>query len=104
MNKKTTGIVAYFTLIGFVIAYITGEKEEAKFHLNQALVIELFSLLSMLPIPVVRTIWSIIMLVFWVMGLVYAINEQEKEVLLIGKIKLLNGKSGKSGDEEKPEE
>lgn len=49
MDKKTTGIVAYLTWIGLVIAFVAGDKEGAKFHLNQALVILLFSLLSVIP-------------------------------------------------------
>ncbi len=50
MNKKVTGIVAYLTWIGLIIAFIMGDREGAKFHLNQALVILLFSLLGMIPL------------------------------------------------------
>lgn len=87
MDKKTTGWVAYLTWIGLLIAFVAGDKEGAKFHLNQALVIFLFSLLSV--IPCIGWIWGIFMLVCWVMGLVAAINEEEKEVPLIGSIKIL---------------
>lgn len=87
MDKKTTGWVAYLTWIGLIIAFAAGDKEGAKFHLNQALVIFLFSLLSV--IPCIGWIWGIFMLVCWVMGLVAAINEEEKEVPLIGGIKIL---------------
>lgn len=87
MDKKTTGWVAYLTWIGLIIAFVAGDKEGAKFHLNQALVIFLFSLLSV--IPCIGWIWGIFMLVCWVMGLVAAINEEEKEVPLIGGIKIL---------------
>lgn len=87
MDKKTTGWVAYLSWIGLLIAFVAGDKEGAKFHLNQALVIFLFSLLSV--IPCIGWIWGIFMLVCWVMGLVAAINEEEKEVPLIGSIKIL---------------
>lgn len=87
MDKKTTGIVAYLTWIGLVIAFVAGDKEGAKFHLNQALVILLFSLLSV--IPCIGWLWGIFMLVCWVMGLIAAINEEEKPVPLLGGIKLL---------------
>ena len=87
MDAKTTGIVAYLTWIGFLIAVCAGDKEGAKFHLNQALVILLFSLLSL--IPCIGCIWGIFMIVCWFMGLIAAINEEEKEVPLIGKIRLL---------------
>ncbi len=39
MDKKTTGIIAYITWIGWIVAFCAGDKEGAKFHLNQALVI-----------------------------------------------------------------
>ena len=87
MDKKMTGIVAYITWVGLIIAFCAGDKEGAKFHLNQALVICLFSLLSV--IPCVGWIWGVFMLVCWIMGLIAAINEEEKEVPLIGKIRIL---------------
>ena len=87
MDAKTTSIVAYITLIGLIIALAAGDKEGAKFHVNQALVIFLFSLLSM--IPVVGFIWSIFMIVCWILGLIAAINQEEKPVPLIGGIKII---------------
>ena len=87
MSTKATGIVAYITWIGLVIAFCAGDKEGAKFHLNQALVIFLFGLLSV--VPCLGQIWAIFILVCWIMGLVAAINEDEKEVPLIGKIHIL---------------
>ena len=87
MDAKTTSIVAYLTWIGLLIAILAGDKEGAKFHLNQALVVMLFSLLSV--IPCIGWIWAIFMLVCWIMGLIAAINQEEKEVPLIGKIRLL---------------
>lgn len=87
MDKRTTGIVAYITLIGLIIAFCAGDKEGAKFHLNQALVIFLFTLLCV--IPCIGWVWFIFMLVCWVMGLIAAINEEEKPVPLIGKIQIL---------------
>jgi len=87
MDAKTTGIVAYLSWIGFLIAVLAGDKEGAKFHINQALVILLFCLL--VPIPCIGWAWGVFMFVCWVMGLVAAINEEEKEVPLIGSIKLI---------------
>ena len=87
MSTKATGIVAYITWIGLVVAFCAGDKEGAKFHLNQALVILLFGLLSV--VPCLGQIWAIFILVCWIMGLVAAINEDEKEVPLIGKIRIL---------------
>ncbi len=87
MSARTTGIVAYLTWIGFILALLIGDRKKAMFHINQALIVNLFSLLAC--IPFVGWIWSIFMLVCWIMGLVYACREQEKEVPLIGKLHLL---------------
>ena len=100
MNKKITGIVSYITIIGWIIAFLAGDKEGAKFHLNQSLVINLASLINNLilssilgMIPVIGGILSLVIsvaiFVFWVLGLVAAIKEEEKEVPYIGKIKIL---------------
>ena len=87
MDKKTTSIVAYITWIGLIIAFCAGDREGAKFYLNQALVVFLFSLLSI--IPCIGWIWAIFMLVCWIMGLIAAINQEEKPVPLIGGIQIL---------------
>lgn len=87
LDSKTTGIVAYLTWIGLIIALVAGDREGAKFHLNQALVIWLFGLLS--AIPCLGWLWGIFILVCAIMGLIYAINDEEKEVPLLGSIRLL---------------
>lgn len=87
MNAKTTSIVAYITWVGLLVAYLAGDKEGAKFHLNQALVIFLFSLLSI--IPCVGWIWAVFMVVCWVMGLIAAVKQEEKEVPLIGRFRII---------------
>ena len=93
MNKKVTGIVAYFTWIGWLVAFLAGDKEGAKFHLNQSLVLLIANLinsaLAWVGVPWVPTILSIVLTVFWILGLVYAIKEEEKELPLIGGIKIL---------------
>ena len=87
MNKKVTGIFAYIGLIFWLIAYVAGDKEGAKFHLNQALVIWLFGLLSI--IPCVGWIIGIAAFIFAIMGFISALNGEEKPVPVIGGIKLL---------------
>ena len=87
MDKKTTGIVAYLTWIGWLIALLAGDKEGAKYHINQALVILLFSLLSI--IPCIGWIWGIFMIVCWFIGFIAAINEEEKSIPLLGNIKII---------------
>ncbi|MBE5819702.1 MAG: hypothetical protein E7310_02625 [Clostridiales bacterium] len=87
MDKKVTSIVAYLSWIGWLIAFLAGDKEGAKFHLNSALVILLLGLLSI--IPVLGWIVSIYAAVMWIMGLVNAIKQEEKPLPLIGKITIL---------------
>jgi hypothetical protein len=87
MDRKTTGIVAYLTWIGLVIALIFGDREGAKFHINQALVIWLAGLLGI--IPCIGWAWGIFCFVCAVMGCISAINDEEKEVPFLGRFKLL---------------
>lgn len=88
MDKKVTGIIAYIGIVGWLIAYLAGDKEGAKFHLNQALVLALGELIVGW-IPVVGGIVSLILFIFAIMGIVAAANDEEKELPLIGQIKIL---------------
>lgn len=88
MDKKVTGIIAYIGLIGWLIAYLAGDKEGAKFHLNQALVLALGELIVGW-IPVIGGILSFVLFIFAIMGIVSAAKEEEKELPLIGGIKIL---------------
>ena len=96
MDKKTTGWVAYITWIGFIVAICAGDKEGAKFHLNQALVILIANtigiIFSFIPIIgwIIGSLWNIFVFICWILGLIAAINEEEKEVPLLGQIKILN--------------
>lgn len=87
MDAKTTGVVAYLTWIGLIVAFCAGDKEGAKFHINQSLVIMLFSLISL--IPCLGWIWGVFMIVCWFIGFIGALNGEEKEVPLIGSIRLI---------------
>ncbi len=95
MDTKTTSIVAYLTWVGLLIAFLAGDKEGAKFHINQALVIVLFGIaggiVAVIPLIgwILGGLWSVFMIVCWIMGLIAAINQEEKEVPLIGKIHII---------------
>ncbi len=95
MDKKTTGWVAYLTWIGFIVAICAGDKEGAKFHLNQALVILIANtigvIFSLIPVVgwIIGNLWNIFVFICWILGLIAAINEEEKEVPLLGQIKIL---------------
>lgn len=59
-----------------------------RFHANQALLLGLFSLLSV--IPVIGWIWALFCAVCFIMGIVNALNGQFKELPLIGKFRIIN--------------
>ena len=88
MDTKTTGIVAYLTWIGLLIAYLSGDKEGAKFHLNQSLVLVLASIVCGI-IPFLGWAAEIFVFVCWIIGFVGAIQGEEKEMPLLGKIKII---------------
>lgn len=94
MDKKVTGIVSYITIIGWLIAYCAGAKDEAKFTLNQSLVINVLSMVvaAFSRIPIIGLVFAIISIgvfVLWIIGLVYAIQGEEKEIPLVGKLHFL---------------
>ena len=96
MDKKTTGIVAYLTVIGWLIAFLAGDKEGAKFHLNQALVIVLIGLAASIILPLIPIVGGLLSLVvnvaqwvFIILGIISAVKDEEKELPFIGAIKIL---------------
>lgn len=96
MDKKTTAIIGYITWIGWLVAFLAGDKEGARFHLNQSLVILLGLTITgvLFWIPyigyIVGRILQILLGVCWLIGFIYACQDVEKEVPLIGQIKILN--------------
>ena len=95
MNKKVTSIFAYLGLIFWLIGFLAGDKEGAKFHLNQGLVLILanliLSVIAVIPVvgAIVSCIGCIVVLVFAIMGIVSACKDEEKPLPLIGGIQLL---------------
>ncbi len=103
-NKHKTDIVAYLTLIGWVIAYLAGNRKESRFHLNQALSILLadlgvnivFAIATLQYVAGVSALLrgvcgllSFSTVVLWIMGLVDAIKGKETPVPVLGEVKLL---------------
>ena len=95
MNKQVTGMLAYLTWIGWLIAFIAGDREGAKFHLNQALVLAIAALvkgvLSTIGVPGFL-IWllGVMIYVFCGIGIYQAYKGEEKELPIVGGIKILN--------------
>ena len=96
MTKKATDIVAYITIIGWIIAYCIGTKEESKFHLNQALVLDVAEIiLSILAkafsglLGWILGIIDIILFILWIIALVHAVKGEDKPVPILGGIQIL---------------
>ena len=81
MDKKTTDIVAYLTWVGLVIAFVMGDREQSRFHMNQSLVIWLVSMVAGAA--------GLFCGVCWFIGIISAIQGTEKEVPLLGQFQLL---------------
>jgi len=88
ISSSTTGIIAYLSWIGFLIALLGGTRDDySNFHLNQALVLNLFSLLGF--IPVLGCVWDIFVLVAWIICFVGACSKQCRPAPLLGGIRLI---------------
>lgn len=85
-NSKTVAIVSYITLIGWIVALIihqNGRSALGAFHLRQTLGLML-TVLILGWIPYVGIIISIIVFVFWVMGLISAAQGERKPLPWVG--------------------
>lgn len=101
-EDKTPAILAYITLIGFIIAIVMHSSNKTKlgaFHLRQALALIIcavalwFVTLIMMFIPFINVIFVFLspfvwlgVLVFVIMGIINASSGQEKPLPLIGGI------------------
>lgn len=97
-NGKTTAIVSYITIIGWLIAYFAMHKSNrtslGSYHLRQtlllficAVVYQIIIRIVITAVPAIGLVLSLVGLVFlvlWVMGLIAAINGEEKPMPLIG--------------------
>ena len=95
MDAKTTGIISYLSIVGWLIAYFTGDKEGARFHLNQSLILNagwlLVSILSRFPRPIRYISWiaEMVLAILWIIGFIAAIKNEERKVPLLGEIQIL---------------
>ncbi len=108
MESKIAAILSYFTWVGFIIAFVAGDKndEYLKHHINQALVLTIASTI----VTVVGTVLSISLgsiqllnalvnlmltginlaiLAFAILGIISAAKEETKPLPIIGEIKII---------------
>ena len=106
MDKKITGILSYITIIGWLVAYLAGDKAGAKRHLNQGLVLGAAQLILWAAggligfllgwIPVVGTLvgWILAGLGFAIIlvqiyGVYLAVTDNDSSIPVVGGITLL---------------
>jgi len=91
-NGKTVAIIAYITVIGWIIALVIHNNDKTEFgafHLRQALGIFLVGIAltifnSFLNISMFAWIIQIGIIVFWVLGFISAVQGEKKLVPLLG--------------------
>jgi uncharacterized membrane protein len=96
-NGKTAAIISYITFIGWLISFFALNKPKtslATYHLRQTLLLFICAVAFQIAVYIIGMIVPAIagilafvgigFLVLWVMGLIAAINGEEKPMPLIG--------------------
>ena len=103
-NGKFAGIVSYFSIIGLLIAYFAiyqnNKTRLASYQLRQTLLFHIISMVLRFGLGVILTavwfstgmfsVYSLMRILYlglfiiWIIGLIGAINGEEKEIPLIG--------------------
>lgn len=89
---KTIAIISYITIIGTLVAFIMNQNKQnyfASFHIRQALGLFLLGVVisfiqRFTPFGWFDTVLGIGVFVLWVLGLISAIQGEEKPVPLLG--------------------
>ena len=104
INKKASQILCYCSLIGWLVAYLAGDKDNAKLDINQGLVLSLAevgigiigAIFGLIPVFIMKIIFGLVVwlaeivcLILAIMGIVNAAQGQEKELPIIGSIKIM---------------
>ncbi len=80
MNSKTAKILSYITWVGWLVSFLSGDKENdpgLKQHLNQALIC---NIAAIIPIGITQLAAAI----FGIWGLIKAISDDDEPLPLIG--------------------
>ena len=91
-NGKTVAIIAYITLIGWIIALVMNNGNKTalgSYHIRQSLGIMcvgviLSIVISFVGISILSWIVQLAILVFWILGLISAVQGEMKPVPVLG--------------------
>ncbi|RXK62114.1 hypothetical protein ESA94_03620 [Lacibacter luteus] len=100
LDGKSIAIISYLTIIGWIIAYVMHNNSKTQlgaFHLRQSLFLMLTGFATAIAqslflfIPILGWLISILLylvllglFVLWILGLIAAINGEEKKVPVLG--------------------
>ncbi|WP_341843635.1 DUF4870 domain-containing protein [Chitinophaga caseinilytica] len=96
MDKKTQSIVAYITIVGWIVAllqYNNGKDAAVRFHLKQSLGVMILGLALAVAVTVLTTIVpalgylayaNVLVLILWILGIINAANGAQKPLPLVG--------------------
>ena len=99
MDQKMIAWVSYLTIIGWIIAFVSynnapDKSSLAKFHLRQsfgiiatAIALYIATMMMIFVTPFFFFIYPLVgiaLFVFWILGLIAAVNGEEKPVPLLG--------------------
>ena len=98
MNSRAVAIISYITWIGWIIALVVRDKNDAFVtqHINQALMINLIrcaaSLVFFFPIfgRFVAWIVGLVALTLWILGLYRAYKWSSEPLPIIGKARIID--------------
>ncbi|PVW13972.1 DUF4870 domain-containing protein [Marixanthomonas spongiae] len=92
-EKDSMAIIAYITLIGLIIAFVSNKDKKnafTAFHIRQSLGLAVtgFALMILSFLPYIgwfiSSIGSLALMVLWVLGLVNAINGKKEPIPMVG--------------------
>ncbi len=85
-KEKSNGIIAYITVIGLIIAFVQNQEEKSdyvNFHVRQMIGLALTGI-ALSWIPFLGWLVAIGVIVFWVIGLMGAVNGERKLIPIVG--------------------
>ena len=100
MTNKTLAILSYVTIIGWLVSFFSSKDQAPKnplisYHLKQGFGLFVVSFLFSIALNIIAAIIpalsflglvSYVFLVFMILGIINANNEQEKPIPIIGKM------------------
>lgn len=85
-QSQLVAILSYITIVGWVVAlvlHLNNKTSLGGYHVRQTLLLYIIGVVLSF-IPILNIFLWVVLFVFWIFGLVYAVQKQEKPMPLIG--------------------